>query len=760
MYLKRSSHKITIKTIMYVRGFLMAMGLMFVFFLLLSGNKLIISKNYEHVAEKVRNRLIANDNVSVASIHDVYLFSKGALSGLITPNPYSSLAIEIPHNTLLQLTESASGSLDRKSYQTVSLQIIEPSGLTKMKAKVRFKGDRELHSEKNNGASVRLNLKGNSRFLGMEKFSIQKPIIRNYSWEYFIADIFTSEQLLTLQQGPINYIVNGEKLGIYSYEEVPSANTIERQNRKSGPIFGLDENYGVGISPILDIYDKDDWANNELAQVAESLLYSQFQLAEAGQQFSGDVFDLDEWAKYFALHDVFGSYHGTVLKSVKYYYNPVLGKFQPLLFDAHKGAGKFKDFGFIDFLLNPNTAKCEWICDQKEFYLAFLGNPQFIKLYTKYLNKYTSLTFFDRASNLYENKFRSLDNEFYANFSASDAILARGFGLYLFKVQTLKNRMEMLIKKMTILASNGMVSPNVQALSHKSQKSNFFIKEPFVSNVFEFENLNLNAKEWRFTTPTLVVLSGETVLIGSEDDPLMIWGPVMFVQNEGEIIMENVVFHNPTALNVSGRNWSGSVNILGASARLINLTIINAKAEDALNIVSSDFEIETLKVHKAQSDAFDSDFSNGKITSLECRDIGNDCLDTSGSNIDLKFLYAANVMDKAVSAGEKSSVKIESVVLENLSIGIVSKDGSNLEVSDYRSNDVALDFAIFNKKEEYGNPNFVLKTINHNSRPLNGFVDGLAIIDLPAGLTPTIKSSKEIENLLYGAVYGTATKKP
>lgn len=760
MYLIRLSHNITIKTIMYLRRCLIAMGILFVLFILLSGNKLIIYKNYEHVLEKVRNRLIANDNVSVASINDLYLFSLGALSGLITPNPYGSLAIEIPHDILLNLNGNASGSNAEKSYQTVSLQIQEPSGLTNMKAKIRFKGDRELHHEKDNGASLRLNLKGQSRFLGMEKFSIQKPIIRNYTWEYFIADIFTSEQLLTLQQGPINYIINGENLGIYSYEEVPSIYTIERQNRKSGPIFGLDEDYGVGISPILDIYDKDDWIDNEIAQVAETLLYSQLQLAESGQLFSEDVFDFDEWAKYFALHDVFGSYHGTVLKSVKFYYNPVLGKFQPLLFDAHKGAGKFADFGFIDFKLNPNTAKCEWICDQKEFYMAFLGNPEFIRLYIEYLEKYTSPAFYDNASRVYENKFRSLDHEFYAKFSASDAILARGMGLYLFKITSLKNRMEMLSRKMEIMSANGMATQNLQIPESKSTNLNLSIREPAISNIFEFANFNLNANEWRFTTPTLIVLSGETVLAGSEDHPLDIWGPVMFVQDGGQITIENVVFHNPTSFNVIGRNWSGSVNILEASAKLVDLTILNAKAEDALNIVSSDFEIENLKIHNAQSDAFDSDFSKGNITSFECTDIGNDCLDTSGSDITQKFLYAKNVMDKAVSAGENSLVKIDSIILANLSIGVVSKDGSNLEIGDYKSTNVELDFAVFNKKEEYSNPTFILKSISGNNLFLSGFVDSLATIELPNDLRPSVKSSKEIENLLYGVVYGVATKKP
>ena len=70
-------------------------------------------------------------------------------------------------------------------------------------------------------------------FLGMEKFSIQKPIIRNYSWEY-LANNVIKVNILALKQGPIFLSFNGDNRGLYSYEEVPSRITLERQRRKDG----------------------------------------------------------------------------------------------------------------------------------------------------------------------------------------------------------------------------------------------------------------------------------------------------------------------------------------------------------------------------------------------------------------------------------------------------------------------------------------------------------------------------------------------
>ena len=100
-------------------------------------------------------------------------------------------------------------------------------------------------------------------------------------------------------------------------EEVPSTRTLERQSRKAGPIFGLDEDLGFGINSNLDVYDAKS-ENSALYEYAEKQLYKQFLSME--QDLSIDTeFDIESWARYFALTDIFGSYHGSLPKSVKFY---------------------------------------------------------------------------------------------------------------------------------------------------------------------------------------------------------------------------------------------------------------------------------------------------------------------------------------------------------------------------------------------------------------------------------------------------------
>ena len=225
--------------------------------------------------------------------------------------------------------------------------------------------------------SFRVNLKGNDRLFGIEEFSLQKPMIRGYTWEPFAADAFKNEGLLVLTHKEVFLSVNGDNRGLYTFEETPSARTIEKQERKNGPIFGLNEPLGTSIAGVLDVYEKPFWENNNLLQVASRQLYSQFNQAQKNNAFSSNTFDMNEWAKYFALSDLFGSYHGTVPKSVKFYYNPTIGKFQPLLFDAHVGAGKFDNFILLDYLLDPNTSECQWTCSHSNFYQGFFKMENF-----------------------------------------------------------------------------------------------------------------------------------------------------------------------------------------------------------------------------------------------------------------------------------------------------------------------------------------------------------------------------------------------
>ena len=90
---------------------------------------------------------------------------------------------------------------------------------------------------------------------------------------------------------------------------------------------------------------------------------------------------------------------------------------------------------------------------------------------------------------------------------------------------------------------------------------------------------------------------------------------------------------------------------------------------------------------------------------LVIKNIGGDAIDTSGSNLKISNLRVSHVIDKAISAGESSNVSISQCFLEDIGVGIASKDGSHVLASECNIKNVELAALMsYVKKDFYGNP--------------------------------------------------------
>lgn len=727
---------------------------MFLSFVLISflNNKLAYSQNLQWFSGVINSRLFGSSDYRISNFNELFSYIGAAAKGLIQRDDFVHLELTIDQEKLLQIYNE--NKVHNKSYYPATLLVNSQGDQKKLRAKVRGKGDRELHFENLNTLSFRVNLKGEHRLFALDEFSIQKPIIRNYSWEYLISDVFRSEGLLALKSHIIKFSVNGDNRGLFTLEETPSKETIELQKRKNGPIFGLNEDISTHIDTILDPYELKTWEHSEIYVNARKILNTSFQNALGDGSFSDTVFDFDEWAKYFALSDVFGSYHGAVPKSVKFYFNPVIGKFQPILFDAHIGAGSWGNFVLLDFI-NPNdNLNCEWICIDKNFFQAFLTNEKFLSKYIFYLRQYSDVTFLESIKNRYEEFYKKIDNEHYSRISPSDSIFYRGFLPYFFKFDRLDKRIPMIKKKLMQFDEKGDYLQNNDtplALSN-------YITEPNIK-IVEHENLSIIGSEFNIDTPTIFIMKGKINLKGiTPENKLVIQGPAMFIFESANVILENVTFNHSQYFPIKNRNLSGALNFVDSDIRASNFSILNSAAEDAVNFVNSQISISDILIEKTFSDAVDMDFALGSISNLRCKNIGNDCLDLSESNLNLGEIYAEEVQDKAISLGENSQLEAKLVLISNSAIGIVSKDGSFVSAEDVKMNRVSLPFSSFNKKPSYSNPTLIIGKISSDEK-LFGLFSNNAELVIPTEVDRQLKESQEIEDLMYGAVYGKATQR-
>jgi len=317
---------------------------------------------------------------------------------------------------------------------------------SKYKGEARLKGDRDIHYKDKDSTSYKIELKKDQYLFGMRKFSIQKPIIRNYIHEWIFHELAEDFGLIKINYEFIDLSINGEDKGLYVLEEGFGKELIERNKRRNGPIFGLNEdlNY-TNIEPVFEIYNKKYWEkleNKSIALIASQKLRDFFQNKIKAEE----VFDLEKWASYFAIVDLTGTRHGALLKSVKFYYNPINGLFEPIPFDGHRFKPNFHKFNLrydnklvIDFLNSP-TAKDEkiglgWL--KNYFFDGEKLNQSFYNMYLEKLTEISSNKFIENFLLFNEEKINKINSKIYADsFWYHDQ--SSGMGLYYFSTKDFK----------------------------------------------------------------------------------------------------------------------------------------------------------------------------------------------------------------------------------------------------------------------------------------------------------------------------------
>lgn len=166
--------------------------------------------------------------------------------------------------------------------------------------------------------------------------------------------------------------------------------------------------------------------------------------------------------------------------------------------------------------------------------------------------------------------------------------------------------------------------------------------------------------------------------------------------------LEYVVFDNLSNPSQSGWELTGAVIFYKSPVVISSSQFSNNRSEDCLNIIHSEFAINNTAFSKTSMDAFDSDFSKGEITNSSFTNCGNDCIDVSGSVVELQHIIINGAGDKGISAGEESQINASQIEIKNSFLGAASKDISNLTIKNIVMLNTEIGFAVYQKKPEYG----------------------------------------------------------
>jgi len=334
------------------------------------------------------------------------------------------IAIDIKHEDFMRLAYQRQLALSRgiliSDEEDFVPATIQHAGQS-VDVRLRLKGDSTDHLEGNKW-SFMINVRGDNTLFGMERFSIQHPKTRNYLYEWIFHQALKREGLVSLRYDFIYVILNGKELGIYAIEEHFEKRLIENSQYREGPIVRFNEDMlweeefqyprprdYIVFNSFLPV-DIDTYQTNQM--LSDPSKYTQhlraIYLLEAfrrGELKTSDVFDVQKLATFFAIADLMGAQHSINWSNMRFYYNPITSRLEPIGFDGDSG-GRIKALSVgLSPLVDPI------------FLEAVFNDLLFFEEYVKTLERVSKPSYLDTLWAELNKELKHYSNLLYTEFS-------------------------------------------------------------------------------------------------------------------------------------------------------------------------------------------------------------------------------------------------------------------------------------------------------------------------------------------------------
>ena len=269
-----------------------------------------------------------------------------------------------------------------------------------------------------------------------------------------------------------------------------------------------------------------------------------------------------------------------------------------------------------------------------------------------------------------------------------------------------------------------------------------------------------------FASSVGIISKGRLMIAGTPKNPVVLkgkgdnglWQGIAVLDTRETSVWSNTTIKDTTGIKLGEWSLTAGVTFYQADVVLNNVLFSGNLCEDSLNIVRSNFELNEVSINNALSDGFDSDFSKGVVTKGTFENIGmtggGDAIDVSGTTITIRGTKFKHIGDKAISAGENSTVTGTQVLIEGAAAGIVSKDGSHVSIEDASISGVKIaSMMAYIKKQEYGSATIIANNIKIGETPDSVivekgnqiFIDGIEVpgreLDVKQLYATTMKST-------------------
>jgi len=241
---------------------------------------------------------------------------------------------------------------------------------------------------------------------------------------------------------------------------------------------------------------------------------------------------------------------------------------------------------------------------------------------------------------------------------------------------------------------------------------------------------------------------------GTEKNPIKILSSdgtgqgLSVFESKDSSLFEYVDFDNLTNPAKEGWILTGAINLYKSDFIFKNVQIKRMKSEDSLNVVSSRYTIQNSIFEECLSDCVDDDFGGGIIKFTSFKNCGNDCIDVSGTHVDINNIKILNAGDKGVSSGENASVNIEDSEIENGFIGVASKDLSKVFLENMHISNMEYGLTIYEKKSEFGPASINTKNVIFSNVKKDYLVEKGSFLSINGSII--LGTETKVYEVLYG----------
>lgn len=707
----------------------------------------------------------------------------------------------------------------------------------KINVKLRLKGHMTDHLQDNKW-SFRIKVKEKDEtFMGMKRFSIQHPGTRGYIYEWIYHELMKREGVIALRYKFINVSVNGKDWGIYAVEENFENELLENNNRLKGPILRFNPDlYWVNryneysrtnsVDEFASYYSANPEAYRE-DKVLEDTLQKKYYLKgialieglRSKTISVDDAFDIPQLAKFHAIIDLVGGIHSIDWSDIKYYYNPVTAKLEPVAYESFTNL-QMRDIScqylFID---SSKKSSIDW-------HELIFSNPTFFKEYIKNLERISNPEylndFFTESNNDLKNNLAIINKEFpYKKFDVQgyykrqnqitkvlnppkaihayfDKIEDACASLQIAAIDALpveiksieinnnifypekevvlpcKQKDDFLIYKTikfkvneefvwndkfsdslkinySILGSSTMMKSKIFPFPHTDSefiseeiknKSSNLAAFPFIKVEEKTKTVFIEAGKYTFSEDliipkdyTVYIKSGANlnfignskmisysaiIALGEDDYPIIFESSDSTFQGVEVIKAAKSVFKNVVVKSfpkVKDKQWkrSGSFTIYESAIEFENCSFYNAKAEDAINIIRSNFMFKNSLFKNMKDDALDVDFSEGNIENCVFEDCSENAIDATKSNINIKSCFIKNVKNKGINIKDGSNANVSDVTISDSYVALSAEDYSNVTINSLIINNTEYGLVAYKNKPSAGHATIICAGFKMNN---------------------------------------------